>query len=167
VIEVVQVKAKVIITIGLVLGILVGAGIFVAQRGISVGGVEIGGTGRQWLADRTYDFLEDLQFKDFKKASSYHLAETQKERNIPDLIQRVFQVRHEVLDIMRFEIIEVDLDRSKSRARVRTNVWFRLLGDSEIADQKSSRRQTEILFYWFLDSKATPPKWNMELASSL
>lgn len=160
-------KAKGIFAILVIVAALIGGAILIAKHGVSVGGVEIGGSERVWLSERTYDFLEDIQFKDFDKASTYHLKKTQKKRDIPKLIQRVFQVRHEILDIMRFEVTEVDLDRSGARARVRTKVWLRVLGDSRLTAEENSRRQTEILFYWFRDSSVTPPKWNMELESSL
>ena len=151
----------------LVLAIAAGLGVFVAEFGVSVGGVDVGGSERRWLAERTYDFLEDIQFKDFDRASTYHLKATQTERDIPALIQRVFQIRHETLDIVKFKILEVDLDRSKSRCRVRTSIWYRVLGDSVVTDNSESRRQAELLFYWFRDSKTNPPSWTMELSSSL
>lgn len=118
----------------------------------------------KWLADRSYDFLEDLKFKDFAKASTYHLAETQAKRDIPELIRRVFGIKHEVLDIERFEVLEVDLDRSGLRARVRTRVYFNVLGDRSVRESTASRRDIELLLYWF---KQADGSWAMELESSL
>jgi hypothetical protein len=143
-----------------------GAALYIVQspRGVSIGGVELGGGERAWLADRTVDFLEDIQFKDFKTASTYHLAKTQKERDIPEMIRSVFLVKHEVLDIQEYKILEVDLDRAKSRARVRALIHFRTLGDQTVRDRPDARRNTEMLFYWFRQPDGT---WIMELESSL
>jgi len=116
------------------------------------------------LRDRTLEFLEDIKFKDFKKASTYHLEATQKARDIPALIQRIFRIRHEVLDIQSYEVLEVELDRSKKRGRVRTLVYFHILGDRDVRESEESHRDTEILFYWF---KQPDGSWTMELESSL
>lgn len=145
---------------------LAGAGLYLvaSPTGVSIGGTEIGGGERTWLSERSFDFLEDLQFKDFAKASTYHLPETQKARDIPELIRRIFLVRHEVLDIIDYRVLEVDLDRSKGRARVRMLVRYRVLGEKSIRDDPSAARDVEMLLYWFRQSSGT---WAMELESSL
>ncbi len=112
----------------------------------------------------TEDFLEDLRFKDFKKSSTYHLEKTQKARDIPKLIRRVFLVRHEMLDIKSYKIIGLDFDRSGKRARVRAMVYYRILGDQRTRDDKDSSRDLELLFYWF---QQDDDSWAMELESSL
>lgn len=133
-------------------------------RGISLGGIEIGGSERSWLADRSLDFLEDLQFKDFDSASTYHLDETKQKRDIPELIRSRFGIKHEVLDITGYEVTEVDLDRSKTRARVRLMVHFRVLGDRAVRDNAEAQRDLEMLLYWFRQPNG---QWTMELESSL
>lgn len=132
--------------------------------GVSIGGVEVGGAEREWLADRSVDFVEDLQFKDFKKASAYHLAETQAARDIPELIRRIFLVKHEQLDIIDYRVLDVDLDRSKRRARVRMIINYRVLGDRATRESPSAQRDVELLLYWFKQESDT---WAMELESSL
>jgi hypothetical protein len=149
------------------IAVVLGAGalyIVASPTAISVGGVELGGGERTWLADRSIDFLEDLQFKDFKKASTYHLEKTQKERNIPEMIRTKFGIKHEVLDITDYKVLEVDLDRAAARARVRTLLHFHILGDSVIRDHKSSSRELEMILYWFKQEDGT---WAMELENSL
>jgi len=135
-----------------------------SPRGVSIGGVDFGGAERRWLAERTADFLEDLQFKDFDTASKYHLAADREKRDIPAMIQSRFGIKHEVLDITRYEILEVDLDRAKTRARVRSLVHFHVLGDKLVRDDKESSRDVEMLLYWFRDAAG---QWTMELSSSL
>lgn len=142
-----------------------GAALFGLQQARLVDVARLDFSGQtKWLADRSYDFLEDLKYKDFAKASEYHLAETQAKRDIPELIRRVFGIKHEILDIDRFEILGVDLDRSGLRARVRTRVYFNVLGDRAVRDSTSSRRDVELLLYWF---KQSDGQWAMELESSL
>jgi hypothetical protein len=156
-------KSVVILGIAVVLG--AAALVIVSSPfGVSVGGIEVGGTERKWLAERTIDFLEDIQFKDFQRASTYHLDKTQKERNIPELIRRIFQIKHEVLDIKDYKILDVDLDRSTSRARVRALVHYHVLGDQSTRDHLEAMREVEMLFYWFRQTDGT---WTMELESSL
>lgn len=141
-----------------------GLAIFAAPGTLSLGGVPVAFGERGWLVDRTRDFLEDIQFKDFDHAATYHLAEKQTARDIPALIRRVFQIKHEVLDIKDFEILEVDLDRSGRRARVRTKVDFHVLGPSDVRDAPESSKNVEMLFYWF---KGADGQWTMDLESSL
>jgi hypothetical protein len=133
-------------------------------RGISLGGVELGGEERAWLADRSVDFMEDLQFKDFNKAATYHLEATQKARDVPALIRRIFRIPPELLDIQSYKVLEVDLDRSKTRARVRMLTYYHSLGDETGRDQPDSNRSVEVLLYWF---RGADQKWTMELESSL
>lgn len=149
-----------------IVAVIAGAAVlfFATPVGLSVGGVDLGGTERAWLRERSVDFLEDLQFKDFDTAATYHLGETQVARDIPQLIRKVFLIKHEVLDIIRYEITEVDLDRSKTRARVRCLIDFRVMGDSAIRDKPESKRNVEMMLYWF---RGDDGKWTMELESSL
>jgi len=151
-----------------ILGLLVllagGVLFFVSQSGgVAVPGMVATGD-RAYIRDRTWEFLEDIKFKDFKKASTYHLDATQKIRDIPALIQRAFKIPHEVLDIQDFEIIEVELDTAKTRGRVRTLVRYHVLGDRKVRENAEAQRDTELLFYWF---KQPDGSWVMELESSL
>lgn len=149
------------VTIVLAAGLLF---VLSSPTGISIPGLNLGGSEKTFLKDRTVDFLEDIKFKDFKTASTYHLAEAQKKRDIPDLIRRVFAVKHEVLDIKDYKILGVEMDRSKGRARVRALVYFHVLGTKKVRDSARSRDNVEMLFYWFKQPDGT---WAMELESSL
>jgi hypothetical protein len=133
--------------------------------GISVNGVEYGGTDRTLLGKLTVDFFEDIQFKDFQSAATFHLAATQAKRDIPAMIQRVFStLKPEALDIQRYKVLDVDLDRSGKRGRTRTQLTYRLLGDERVAGHAEALRQLEMMLYWF---KQPDGSWAMELESSL
>lgn len=144
---------------------LAGAFLFAATQPTVpvVGGLLPGGGDKRYLYDRTYDFLEDIKYKDFGRASTYHLPSTQEKRDIPELIRRVFMVKHEVLDIHDFEIMGLDFDRGGARARARALVRYRILGDKRARDDPDARRDVEMLFYWFKEADV----WVMELESSL
>jgi len=151
----------------LLLVIVLAAGIlFLASgpRALGLGGFTLGSPERAWLEERSVDFLEDIQFKDFDKASTYHLAATQQKRDIPELIRRVFKVKHEFLDIVSYKVLEVDLDRSNRRAKIRVLVNYRIIGDKEVRDDPEAVRDLEMLLYWF---KQEDGQWAMELESSL
>lgn len=109
------------------------------------------------LRERSKDFLEDLQFKDFDKAATYHSSEDRKKVEIAPLIERLFAIKPEFMDIMRFEIKGVDIDRSGDRAKVKTHTVLKILNTNEI-------KEPDIILYWRKDPKEG---WVMKLESSL
>lgn len=111
----------------------------------------------RFLRKRSVDFLEDLQFKDFDKAASYHSNEDRDKVDIARLIERLFAVKPEFLDIMRYEIKDVEIDRSGDRAKVKTKTVVKVLNTSEI-------KEPEVILYWRKDPKEG---WVMKLESSL
>ena len=106
----------------------------------------------------TRSFLEDIQFKDFKKAASYHRAEEQDQVDIPFLLERLFMIKPEQLDIMDYEIIFAKVDSSGLRARVKTRVKVKNLLRGDIQNR-------ELMLYYFRDDAKSP--WHMKLESSL
>jgi hypothetical protein len=109
------------------------------------------------LTQRSIDFLEDLQFKDFDKAAAYHSTEDRGKVDIASLIERLFAVKPEFMDIMRYEIKRVEIDRSGDRAKVKTETVIKLLNTNEI-------KKPEVILYWRKDPKEG---WVMKLESSL
>ena len=103
------------------------------------------------------EFLEDIKFKDFDKAASYHSAEDRKDVNIAKLIERMFQVKPEFLDILRYKIVKSEIDSSGDRGRVLTRTVVKVLNTGEI-------KEPEIIFYWQQDPTEG---WVMKLESSL
>lgn len=92
-------------------------------------------------------FLQDLQFKDFDKAGKYHSFLDQGKANIPKLIERLFQVKPEVLNIRDFEIVKVDLDDDGKRARTFFRSNLELLNTAE-GDKPNREKQIEGILYW-------------------
>jgi hypothetical protein len=92
-------------------------------------------------------FLQDLQFKDFAKAGKYHSFLDQGKADIPKLIERLFQVKPEVLNIRDFEIVKVDLDEDGKRARTFFRSNLELLNTAE-GDKPNKEKQIEGILYW-------------------
>jgi len=120
-------------------------------------GLPLGGeTGK--LRRTALDFWEDIQFKDFDSAAGYHAPELQDTVDIPYLLQRLFVVKPEMLDILEYEIVMVDIDRSGDRARVRTRLKVKDLIQGKV-------REKQVMLYFARDDEDSP--WHMKLEDSL
>ncbi len=108
------------------------------------------------IRSHALSFMEDIQFKDFDKAASYHSPEDRKKVNIPKLIERVFKIKPELLDIMEFSIMDATLDSSRERGRVKMTAKVHLLNSDKI-------KNPELIFYFHKKNG----DWYMELESSL
>ncbi len=144
----------------LVLGVLSGGYLAVAHLSggaLSTLGLALGGD-RGALRRIALEFLEDVQFKDFLSAASYHAPDLIDTVDIPFLLQRLFAVKPEALDIMDFDIVFADIDSSDLRARVKVRVKAKILLDGRIEER-------EIVLYFYRDSEDDP--WYMKLEDSL
>lgn len=120
-------------------------------------GLQLGGDEGQ-LRRVVTSFWEDIQFKDFEKAASYHDAATQAGVDIPYLLERLFALKPELLDVLSAEIVLVDLDSSGLRARVKTRLRVKNLADAELYEK-------EVMLYFKRADPASP--WLMDLQTSL
>lgn len=131
---------------------------FASPSGLQVGSLTLAGSpDARYVEQKTIDFLEDVRYKDFKKAASYHTAAERTTVDIPNLIERIFAIKPEFLDILRYQVTAVDLDRSKERARVHVKAVVKVLNTKEI-------KEPEVIYYWFKDPREG---WCMRLESSL
>lgn len=103
-------------------------------------------------------FWEDLQFKDFDKAATYHAPGRQDEVDIPYLLERLFQVKPEMLDIMEYEVVLAEIDSTGLRARLKTRIKFKVLVKDKVREQ-------EVMLYFHRETTDSP--WYMELETSL
>ncbi len=150
---------KALWTLGLLL--VLGGG-YVAAAHLSGGafptlGLALGGE-RGLLRRTALSFWEDIQFKDFVRAASYHAPDIQGTVDIPYLLERLFGVKPEFLDIMEMEVVLADVDSTDLRARVKTRLKVKLLVDGRIDDR-------EVMLYFHRKTTADP--WFMELETSL
>jgi len=120
-------------------------------------GLPLGGD-RGELRRLAFSFWEDIQFKDFDAAASYHEPDRIAEVDIPYLIERLFLQKPEWLDITDIEVMMVDVDSSGDRGRVRTQMRVHDLTNDEWRDQ-------EVMLYFYREGPGSP--WYMELETSL
>ncbi len=142
------------------LGVLAGGYVSVAHfsgGAFPTFGLPIGGD-RGLLRRIALSFLEDIKFKDFGAAALYHAPELIETVDIPFLIQRLFQVKPEALDVMDFEVVFAEIDSSGLRARVKVRVKAKLLIDERIIER-------EMVLYFYRDTVVDP--WYMKLEDSL
>ena len=151
---------KKLVSVILVIAVLLGGYLAVAHlsgAAFSTLGLPLGGD-RGLLRRMALDFMEDIQFKDFEAAASYHAPELMESVDIPFLIQRLFQVKPEALDIMDYEIVFADIDSSDLRARVKVRVRAKILLNERIEER-------EFVLYFDRDDARSP--WYMKLEDSL
>lgn len=120
-------------------------------------GLPLGGDAG-WLRRTSLSFWEDIQFKDFARAATYHSPDKQAGIDIPYLLERLFGVKPEFLDIMETEIVLADIDSTGLRARVKTRLKIKFLFTGDIKDR-------EIMLYFHRATVGSP--WFMELETSL
>jgi hypothetical protein len=137
---------------------LAGAGIvIVAARPDLLARIGIG-TDSAKLRQLTRSFLEDVQFKDFDRAASYHAPDEQKTVDIPYLLERLFLIKPEQLDIMEYEILFARIDSTGLRGRVKSRVKIKDLVRKKIQNR-------ELMLYYHRASPQAP--WYMKLETSL
>lgn len=145
-----------------VVAILVLGGGYLAAAHLSGGafysfGLKVGGA-RGELRRTSRSFIEDLQFKDFKRAASYHAPEKRDSVDIPHLIQRLFVQKPEALDIQSYSIVFAEIDSTDNRGRVKTRVKVKDLLRGQIREQ-------ELILYYERTGLGAP--WYMKLEDSL
>lgn len=92
-------------------------------------------------------FLTDLQYKDFAKSAQYHTLAEQAKVDIPRLIENVFQVKPEFLNIRDFKVTKVTVDPDGRRARTFFRSTLELLNTAE-GDKPNKEKQVEGILYW-------------------
>lgn len=102
-------------------------------------------------------FMEAVQYKDFKAAAQLSPPEDREKADVPKLIERLFLVKPEQLQIDKVQLLTADVDTTGKRARTKFGTDVKLLNSAEL-------RHPEVMLYW---RKAQDGKWYMDLASSL
>jgi len=137
---------------------LVGGGYFFMQSS-PLGQAPLGAlmsSDAQELVKTARSFMEDIKYKDFKAAGQYSLPEQVDKYNIARLIERLFKIKPEVLDLQNYEVLSTDFDKSGERARVHMKANVKLLNSDKL-------KSPELILYF----KKQEGKWYMDFASSL
>lgn len=110
----------------------------------------------QAMVQKSLAFMEDIKYKDFDTSAKYSLPEQQGKYDLPALIEGLFKVKPEFLDLQKYEVVTTDLDSSGKRARVHVKADVKLLNSDKI-------KQPELILYF----KKQDGDWFMDFASSL
>lgn len=105
----------------------------------------------------TRRFLEDVKFKDFAHASTFHTEEDRKRKDIAKLIEEKFQIKPELLDIRDFDVLRVEVASTGQRAKALTKVFVKLLNSNQDV------KEVDLSFFF----KKQDGAWFMDLQSSL
>ncbi len=97
---------------------------------------------RRIVEDLSMQFMEDLQFKDFRRSASYHHRLERDRVDIGRTLERLFLVKPEMLDIREYRIVKAEVDSTGERARVHINTKFQRL------NMKDEPEESEIILYW-------------------
>ena len=108
------------------------------------------------IIEKSKRFFECIQFKEFGEAAQFHSEEDQKDADIPDMIERLFFVKPENLDIQNVDILFGEIDSSDVLGRVKTKCLAHVLNTQE-------EKQIDVMLYW----KKENGNWYLKLKSSL
>ncbi len=124
-----------VVTIVVALVLTVGGWIF-------LNGVPFGNSARRLVVDLSLDFMEDLQFKDFRRSASYHHKLEKHRVDIGRTLEKLFLVKPESLDLREFHIVKAEVDSTGDRARVHIRTKFQRL------NMKDEPENGELILYW-------------------
>jgi hypothetical protein len=97
---------------------------------------------RRIVEDLSMQFMEDLQFKDFRRSASYHHKLERDRVDIGKTLERLFLIKPEMLDIREYRIVKAEVDSTGKRARVHINTKFQRL------NMKDEPEESELILYW-------------------
>lgn len=107
-------------------------------------------TDRRLVENLSTDFMEDLQFKDFRRSASYHHKLEHDRVDIGKTLEKLFLVKPESLDIQQYRIIKSEIDSTGDRARVHIRVKYHKL------NIKDEPEDNELILYWMLRNPDCP-----------
>ena len=113
-------------------------------------------TDKHVIIKKSKRFLECIKFKEFGEAASFHTAEDSKKADIPFLIERMFKLKPEQLDIQEVNVLYGEIDSSGVLGRTKSRCIVHVLNTKEV-------RKPEVVLYW----KKEGGEWFLKLKSSL
>lgn len=120
--------------------IVLGVGGAIAALTISPG--ILSGASSSIVREKSEAFLEDLQFKDFKRSTIYHHKLERDRLDIGKATEQLFMIKPELLDIREQEIVRIDMSEDGRRAKTLTRARYRRLNlDGDLQEK-------DLLLYW-------------------
>ena len=113
-------------------------------------------TDRHIIEHKTKRFMECVKFKEFGEAARFHNKQDQKQADIPKLIEQLFKIKPEQLDIQEYTVLFAEIDSSGELARSKTRCIVHLLNTKHV-------KKPEIVLYW----KKERGQWYLKLRSTL
>lgn len=110
----------------------------------------------QSMVTKSLSFMEDIRYKDFDASAQYSLPEQRGKYDLAALVEGLFKVKPEFLDVQSYEVLSTDLDSQGERARVHMKANVKLLNTDEL-------REPELILYF----KKQSGEWYMDYATSL
>ena len=104
---------------------------------------------RAEIEELSEQFMEDIQFKDFRSSASYHHDLEQERVDIGRAIEDLFKVDPELLDMLDYRITRTEIDSSGDRGRVLVNTRFRPLKPKALSSEDDDDiEETDLQLYW-------------------
>lgn len=132
--------------------------LFVVALGLLIGlkpyGFDLFGVAQVWDKDgmivheKAERFLEALKYKDFDTAAAFHNWEDEQKVDIAELIEDMFKVKPEQLNIRDIKITGVDFDEGHQRARTHFVAITEMLNTTQNKEESNREREIEGVLYW-------------------
>ncbi len=106
------------------------------------------------LRDKSYRFWECIKFKSFDQAAEFDAS--QDKETTARLIERIFRVKPENLDVQEVDVMHEDLDRTGKLGRTKTRLTGEMLNPKK-------PMQIEVMLFWEKEGE----EWWLKLESSL
>lgn len=132
--------------------------LFMVALGLLIGlkpyGFDLFGVAQVWDKDgmivheKAERFLEALKYKDFDTAAAFHNWEDEQKVDIAELIEDMFKVKPEQLNIRDVKITGVDFDEGHQRARTHFVAITEMLNTTQNKEESNREREIEGVLYW-------------------
>jgi len=113
-------------------------------------------TEKHELKEMSMRFFECIKFKEFGEAADFHNAEDKKSADIPKMLEGLFQVPPENMDINDIYVVTTEINSSGVLAKVKLQMSVKMLNTGK-------QKNPEVNLFW----KKENDKWYLKLKSSL
>ena len=108
------------------------------------------------LNEKSLRFFECIKFKEFDEAAGFHNEADRKESDIPKMLEEIFHVPPENLDINNVYVVASEIDSSGVLGKVKLQMSVKVLNSGK-------QKNPEVNLFW----KKENSLWFLKLKSSL